>query len=433
MQASAYRLTTLSCFTGIFVQAIITNLTAILFIPLMRLYDLSYIHLGTLVAVNFSVQVGSDLVFSGLIDRIGFRRLVLPSCLLAFAGLMLFALAPALFPSSVFGGIVVATILFAASCGLLEVLLSPIINAIPNADKGPAMSLLHSFYAWGQVATIIVTTLFLFAFGDQSWVVIVLIWSAVPLVNFFMFLKSPFPPGVPAEHRLNFRDLILQPFCLLAFVAIFFGAASELVMNQWASTFMEKALLFPKVTGDLLGMCGFAVMLGVGRALYGRYGARAQINKVLVATSLMAVACYLVVALAPANGLSLAACILCGFAVSLLWPGTLITASERYPLAGAWLFALLAAAGDIGAAAGPWLTGWVVDTVIDSPLAAGMALLLQTTREQAALRLGILVAVVFPSLVLLAHLVLKAMQQKHVAALRAAPAPAVAVADLPST
>jgi fucose permease len=427
MQANAYKLTTLSCFTGIFVQAIITNLTAILFIPLMRIYDLSYIHLGTLVAVNFSVQVGSDLVFSGLIDRIGFRRLVLPSCLLAFAGLALFALAPSLFPSNAFGGIIVATILFAASCGLLEVLLSPIVNAIPNADKGPAMSLLHSFYAWGQVATIVVTTLFLFVFGDRSWVIIALIWSAVPLANFFMFLKSPFPDSVPVEHRLNFRDLILQPFCLLAFAAIFFGAASEVVMNQWASAFMEKALLFPKVTGDLLGMCGFAVMLGVGRALYGKYGARLQINKVLVWTSLMAVVCYLVVALAPANGLSLAACILCGFAVSLLWPGTLITASERYPLAGAWLFALLAAAGDIGAAAGPWMTGWMVDNAIGSSLAAGMAGALQTTPEQAALRLGILAAVAFPVVALLTHLILKAMQHRHVAMLRAAPAPAIAV------
>ena len=411
--ADTYKLTTLSCFVGIFVQAIISNLTAILFVPLMRIYSLSYIHLGTLVAVNFAVQVGADLIFSGLIDRIGFRRLVLPSCLLAFAGLVLFGLTPTLFPSNVFGGIILATVLFAASCGLLEVLLSPIVNAIPNAEKGPAMSLLHSFYAWGQVATIIVTTLFLFVFGDRSWAVIVFIWSLVPLTCFFMFVKSPFPGSVPAEHRLNFRDLIGQAFCLIAFAAIFFGAASEVVMNQWASTFMEKALLFPKVAGDLLGMCGFAVMLGVGRALYGKYGARLQINKFLVATSLMTIVCYAVVALSPANGLSLAACILCGFAVSLLWPGTLITAAERYPLAGAWLFALLAAAGDVGAASGPWFTGWVVDSVINTPLAAGVAGVLQTTNEQAALRIGILAAIVFPILVLLCHAALKAMQQRH--------------------
>jgi MFS family permease len=217
---------------------------------------------------------------------------------------------------------------------------------------------------------------------------------------------------VPAEHRLNLKDLIWQPFCLLAFAAIFFGAAAEVVMNQWASTFMEKGLLFPKVTGDLLGMGGFAVMLGVGRALYGKYGARLQINRVLVFTSLLAIGCYVAVALSPANWLSVAGCIACGFAASLLWPGTLITSAERYPLAGAWLFALLAASGDIGAAIGPWATGWVVDTVINTPVAAGMAAFLGVTNEQAALRLGILAAVVFPIFALACHWALKALQDK---------------------
>jgi len=411
-QADHYRLTTLSCFVGIFVQAIITNLVAILFIPLMTLYGLSYIHLGTLVAVNFTVQVGSDLVFSGLIDRIGFRRLVLPACLLGCLGLLLLACAPVLFPSDVFRGIVVATILFSGACGLLEVLLSPIVNAIPNEAKGAAMSLLHSFYAWGQVATIAITTLFLFVFGPASWVVIVFVWAMVPLANFFLFLKSPFPGSVPAEHRLNLKDLIWQPFCLLAFAAIFFGAAAEVVMNQWASTFMEKGLQFPKVTGDLLGMGGFAIMLGVGRAVYGKYGARLQINRVLVLSSLLGIACYIVVALSPASGLSMAGCIVCGLAASLLWPGTLITSAERYPLAGAWLFALLAAAGDIGAAVGPWATGWVVDNVIHTPAAAGLAAFLGVTGEQAALRIGLLAAVVFPALALACHWGLKALQQK---------------------
>ncbi len=411
--AATYRLTTLSCFVGIFVQAIMVNLTAILFIPLMRIYSFSYIHLGILVAVNFGVQIGSDIIFSSLIDRIGFRRLVLPSCLLSFVGLCLFALAPYLFPSRIFAGLVVATVIFSAACGLLEVLLSPIVNAIPNAHKGAAMSLLHSFYAWGQAATIIVTTLFLFILGEWNWQIIVLLWTIVPLVNFVMFLKAPFPPGIPHEHRLNMRDLIGHAFVLTAFAAIFFGTATEVVMNQWSSAFMEKALLFPKVKGDLLGMCGFAVMLGTGRALYGKFGARMNVNKALIATSAMAILCYLAVALSPWNAISLTACILSGFATSLLWPGTLITASERYPLSGAWLFALLAAAGDIGAAAGPWMTGWVIDNVINTPIANSLAGLLRISGEQAALRTGILAAVGFPVCALICHIALKRMQERN--------------------
>ena len=411
--AATYKLTTLSCFVGIFVEAIIVNLTAILFIPLMRIYSFSYIHLGILVAVNFGVQIGSDIIFSGLIDRIGFRRLVLPSCLLAFAGLLLFALAPTLFPSRVFAGLAAATVIFSAACGLLEVLLSPIVNAIPNAHKGSAMSLLHSFYAWGQAATIVVTTFLLFILGEENWRVIVLLWATAPLANFAMFLKAPFPPGVPHEHRLNMLDLIGHGFVLAAFAAIYFGAAAEVVMNQWSSAFMEKALLFPKVKGDMLGMCGFAVMLGTGRALYSKFGSRLNVSKALIATSIMAILCYLAVALSPWNAFSLAACILSGFATSLLWPGTLITTFERYPLSGAWMFALLAAAGDVGAATGPWLTGWVIDNVINTPVADSLAGLLRISAEQAALRTGILAAVGFPACALVCHVALKRMRDRN--------------------
>lgn len=395
-----YKLTTISCFVGIFVQAIITNLTAILFIPLMELYGLNYVHLGILVAVNFSAQVASDIIFSGVIDRIGYKKLVMPATVFAFAGLILFGVTPYVF-DNVFLGILLATIIFAAASGLLEILLSPIINAIPGNDKGPAMSLMHSFYAWGQVVTIVVTTLLLLVLGRARWQLILVMWAVLPVINFFMFLKAPFPPIIAEEHRQNMKDLILHPFYLVALAAIFFGAGTEVVMNQWSSTFMEKALSLPKVAGDLLGMCGFAIMLGVGRTIYGIYGQKLDISKVLIGGSLAGIGCYIVVALSPINALNLLACALCGLAASLLWPGTLIITADRFPLAGAWLFAILAAAGDIGAAVGPWLTGEVVNT------------LLVTQAEEIAIRFGILAAVIFPIGAVVCHIILARMGKQQ--------------------
>jgi MFS family permease len=407
--AQTYQLTTLSCFVGIFVQAVSSNITAILFIPLMSLYGLSYVHLGLLVGINFTTQVAVDIIASRLIDRYGFRRFVLPADLMAVVGLVLFALSPLLF-NNVLIGLILSTIVFSASCGLLEVLLSPIVNAIPHDEKGPAMALMHSFYAWGQVATIIVTTLFLFVFGIEKWQIVVLLWAVIPLINFFMFLAAPFPGVVAEEHRQKMRDLFFKPFYLLALLAILGGAATELVMNQWASTFTEKVLELPKVTGDLLGMCGFAALLGLGRVIYGRYGSRMNMNKILIISAAAAIICYGVVALSPVLGISLLACAVCGLAASLLWPGTLVITAEKYPLAGAWLFAILAAAGDIGAAVGPFVTGVVTDLVRSLPAAINWAASAGLSIDQFAIRLAILLASLFPALTLYCHWQLRKRQ-----------------------
>jgi MFS family permease len=407
--AQTYQLTTLSCFVGIFVQAVSSNLTAILFIPLMTLYGLSYVHLGLLVGINFTTQVVVDIIASRLIDRYGFRRFVLPADLMAIAGLALFALTPILF-ENVLIGLILSTMIFSASCGLLEVLLSPIVNAIPHDEKGPAMALMHSFYAWGQVATIVGTTLFLFAFGIHRWQIVVFLWALIPLVNFFMFLAAPFPGVIPEAHRLTMRDLFLRPYYLVALLAIFGGAATELVMNQWASTFTEKVLELPKVTGDLLGMCGFAVMLGMGRALYGRFGGRMNMNKALILSSAVAIGCYLVVAVSPVLSVSLIACAICGLAASLLWPGTLVITAEKYPMAGAWMFAILAAAGDVGAAAGPFSAGAVTDLLRAFPQALHWASAMNLNVDQFAIRAAIFLAAIFPFVTLLCHQVLNRWQ-----------------------
>jgi Major Facilitator Superfamily. len=363
---------------------------------MMQLYSLSYVHLGIIVGINFATQVAADIIFSGIIDRVGFKRLVLPCTVIAFAGLVLFGMTPYIFPHSVFTGVVISTIIFSFSSGLLEVLLSPIIDAIPNTHKGPAMSLMHSFYAWGQVATIIITTLFLYIFGNGLWNLIALLWAIVPLTAFAMFSFSPFPPNKPvARESSHVRRQMFSPAYIAAIFAIMFGGASEVVMNQWSSTFAERALDMPKLTGDLLGMCGFAVMLGLGRLIYGMSGSKLNLQRVMLCSAAASILCYAIVALAPWPAVSLAACAICGLATSLLWPGTLVLTSEHFPGAGAWLFAILAAAGDIGAAAGSALTGVAVDT----------ARLVAV--DHIAIRIGLGFAIIFPAGALIAQLALR--------------------------
>ena len=397
MKKPTYRLTIFSSFTGIFVQAIICNLVAILFIPLMDLYNLSYVHLGILVGVNFLTQFTVDILFSRVIDKIGYRRFILPTCLVATFGLGLFAATPLLFGSAVLVGFILASVIFSAAGGLLEVALSPLITAIPDTEnKSAAMSLLHSFYAWGQVATIVVTTLFLLIFGREHWQWIVLFWMLIPIGNFLCFVRAPFPEVIPETERLSMRQLIFKPFYMMALLAICMGAGAEVVMNQWSSSFMEKGLALPKIWGDLLGMCGFSFFLGFGRVLHGKIADKISILNLLTIGASLAIACYITVALSPIAWICVAACALCGLGTSLLWPGTLVAASEAYPKAGAWMFAILAAFGDLGATIGPAVTGFVIDNTRNLPIVASLARLTGSSIEQGAIRFGILTATVFP-------------------------------------
>lgn len=409
MPSNSFRLTKISCYTGIFVQAIIANLTPVLFIPMMDLYGLSYTQLGVLVGINFVSQVLVDILFSGAIDKYGYRRLVLPAIACAFVGLLLFAASPLLFSGNVYVGLLLATIVFAAAGGLLEVMLSPIIHAIPTGDKASSMSLLHSFYAWGQVVVIVITTLFLFCFGAGNWQWMVLLWAIVPVAGFWLFFCSKFPEPVAEEEREKPKSLLFSPFFLIALAAIFFGAGTELVMAQWSSAYMERAVSLPKVAGDLLGMCGFAVTMGIGRTFYGVRGSRLNISHALILCSGFAAVCYLTVAFSPSSGLSILACALCGLGASILWPGTLVACSSRFPTAGAWMFAILAAAGDIGGAFGPWITGVIVDWFQSGPLSQFAAGLLGVNPEQSAMRIGMGIAALFPIGAFLCHLFLSRM------------------------
>ena len=393
----SYKSTVIACYTGYFSQAIVVNLVPIIFIPLRERFGFSYSQLGLLILINFVTQILIDISLSKAADKYGLRIFAVVSHFLCVAGFLLFAFTPYFFAGQEFLGYMVSSVVFSAGGGLLEILLNPIIDAIPAKQKDRAMILLHSFYAWGQAAVVIITTLLLF-FG-VNLTVIILLWAAIPFVNGFIFSKVPIAEKENKENIIKIRQLIKNPIFIIAFIAILFGSASEATMAQWASSFMQKGLGLPKITGDILGICGFAVMLGTGRALYGFYAKKVRLNKILIYSSFAAVICYFVVAVSPFDFLSIAACAVSGLCVSLMWPGTLVIASERLPLAGASMFALLSAGGDIGAAAAPFATGNTIDFFIS-----------RLGNEQSGLRLGILLSGLFPLAALIFFAKLKKRQ-----------------------
>ncbi len=348
---------------GIFTSALLNNLPPLLFVMLIGDFNLTFEQVGRLVLINFTTQIGVILTSSKLVDRFGVRPFITTAHLFGFAGLILFALAPRLFPNHPYWALMMATFIFSLGGGLIEFLISAIVQAIPGDAKAAAMSLLHSFYAWGLIVVIVGTTIMLNLLKSSNWHYIVLLWSIVPLINFFNFLKVPLAPPVADELRTPAKTLLTSPFFLLVMVGIALGASSELAMSQWTSAFAESVLGLSKTMGDLMGLTIFAALLGFARHLYGKYGKQIEVSTIMFWGATFAALCYLVAALSPSPILSLIACSFCGFGVSLLWPGSLSLAAERFPNAGSTVFALLAAGGAAGGALGPWLLGLVADNV----------------------------------------------------------------------
>ena len=301
-----------------------------------------------------------DIGISPFIDRIGYRPLVVAVHILAVLGFVLFAITP-LLSINPYMGFIVATVVFSSGGGLLEVIVSPIVNALPSKEKSASMSLLHSFYSWGQVSVALITTLIIFVFGRGAWPYGYLFWALVPFVNIMLLLKCPLVQGVPEKSRIRPVTVLKNPRFAIFFVLIICAGASELTLGQWTSAFMEDAMGLPKIVGDIAGMCMFAVMMGTARTLNGIKGTEAGLKKLMLAGGTLAFFCYLIVSFTNSPYLGLAACALCGLGVSLLWPGTLSIAAKTFPMAGTWLFAILAAGGDTGASLGPWLAGVIGD------------------------------------------------------------------------
>lgn len=390
-----YKGTMRYCYVAYIVQAIVNNLLPLFFVIFREHFGISTVKLGSLVLINFILQLITDVVASKFGDRWGYRLSMLMAHGMATVGLVLAAILPFLFKDA-FIGLIVATFFSAIGGGLIEVMVSPLMDSLQLVQKSSAMSFLHSFYCWGQVAVVLVSTLFIKFCGEAYWFVLPPIWAIVPFVNTFMFIKTPLPETIKEEERTPLKHLFKNPTFILMLIVMVCAGASELSMAQWASFFAEKGLGVSKVMGDLLGPCAFALFMGISRMIHGVYGERLSLKWSIVFSAALGVVCYAVAGLSLNPIFALAGCAVCGFSVGIMWPGTLSLASRNFPHGGTAMFGLLAMGGDLGCSIGPWLTGLVADFSEKSSFVLKIAEKSGQECEQIAIKLGLLVGMIFP-------------------------------------
>jgi fucose permease len=391
-----FKRTKASCFYAYLSMSSVFSLPPLLFVTFQEMYGISYTLLGTLVLVNFCTQLTIDLIFTFFTKHFPIHTTVKLMPLLTSAGLIIYAIAPALFPQYAYIGLLAGTVLFSVAAGLSEVLMSPLVAAIPSENPEKDMSLLHSLYAWGIVSVVIISTVFFQLFGVRNWMYLVLFFALLPLVAFWLFAISPMPE-MQVEHSAGSAGRRKRMAGLALCVAcIFLGSAAENTMANWISGFMENALHVPKAWGDIFGMAMFATLLGLGRTLYAKFGR--NITNVLLGGMAGAAVCYLVAGLSDNVVLAFAACVLTGFCTSMLWPGTLILMEEKIKTPGVTAYALMAAGGDLGASVAPQLMGIIVDTVAVSSFAKRLSAKLPFTTEQIGMKAGMLTATMYPIL-----------------------------------
>jgi MFS family permease len=390
-----YKHTLHACYLGYVTQAIVNNLAAILFIVFQTQFAISFEMIGRLILINFTTQICADVFAVKYADRIGYRPTAIAAHIFCAVGLIGLGVFPMVFPDP-YLGLVTAVIIYAIGGGLIEVLISPIVDALPGDAKASAMSLLHSFYCWGQMTVVIVTTLLLWAFGLGIWYILPILWSLVPIYNVFRFAKVPLVPPIPEEHKTPIKRLLTTNIFVVAMVLMICAGASELTMSQWSSLFAELGLGVPKVVGDLLGPALFALFMGIGRTVYGIWGHKIHLKRALLASAVFCVLCYAVTVFAGHPLVSLMGCALCGLSVALMWPGTFSLTAASFPLGGTALFGILAICGDIGAATGPWLAGVASQYALDSSRLLSYGVESGLTPDQVSLRFGLLVAMIFP-------------------------------------
>lgn len=402
-----------ACYTTNISQSVVANLSPVLFISFRNLYGISYSLLGLLVLVNFVTQLTVDLIFSFFSHKFNIPKSVKITPLLTFLGLMIYALWPFFFPNNVYLGLVIGTVIFSASGGFAEVLISPVIAALPAKDPDREMSKLHSIYAWGVVFVIIFSTLFILAFGAENWQWLALILMLIPLISCILFSKSEIPPMETPSKASGVLKFIKNKNLWLCVAAIFLGGAAECTMAQWSSGYLEQALGIEKVWGDIFGVALFGLALGLGRSLYAKFGR--NVSKVLLLGAIGASACYITAAITNLPVIGLMACALTGFCVSMLWPGSLVIASEHYfPNAGVFIFAMMAAGGDLGASIGPQLIGIITDFCIQNPNISQIAQTFSLAPEQLGMKAGMLVGGLFPLAAIPLYLyIYKSLNQKN--------------------
>ena len=383
--SSNYNATLKASYTGYVVQAIVNNFAPLLFLTFQGAFGISLGRITLLVTVNFGIQLLVDLLSARFVDRIGYRTCIVAAHIFAAAGLAGLAFIPDLVPGH-FAGLVVCVCLYAIGGGIIEVLISPIVEACPTGKKDAAMSLLHSFYCWGAVAVVLGSTLFFTVAGVGNWRILALLWALVPAVNALVFARVPILSLVEDGDGMGIRELAgNRVFWLFAFIFVCAGA-SEQAMSQWASAFAESGLKVSKTMGDLAGPCMFSVLMGLSRALYARYSEKIQLPVFMTISALLCVFSYLLAAYGPTPALALLGCGLCGLSVGILWPGAFSLASASCPRGGTAMFALLALAGDLGCSAGPTLVG-LVSGAAEGGMKSGLAV---AAWIQAVLVLGLL-------------------------------------------
>lgn len=355
-----YKKTLIACYLGFITQAISANFAPLLFLMFKDTYGISFEMIALVPMIFYLTQLLVDLVAVKFADIIGYRTCVVASQVVSAAGLLLMAFLPDILPNP-FIGILISVVLYAIGSGLIEVLLSPIVEACPFENKAGVMSLLHSFYCWGAVGVVLGSTLFFAIFGMVYWQILTVIWAVVPLLNIFNFLSCPIERLVEDGEGLRIGQLLRLPLFLLMIVLMICVGASEATMTQWASAFTESALGVSKTVGDLAGPCLFAVFMGLSRMFYGKKSEKLDLTKVMLGCGLLCVVCYLLAALSPIPIIGLIGCALCGLSVGIMWPGTISISSQKCPKGGTAMFAFLALAGDLGAAVGPTMVGGIAD------------------------------------------------------------------------
>lgn len=386
-----FRRTLYASYMGYFTQAVINNLAPLLFVIFQKSFQLSVGQVGFLVTFNFSVQILVDYIAARFVDRIGYKKCIVAAHILATLGLVGLGVFPYILPDA-YTGLLLAIAVYAVGGGLIEVLVSPIVQALPMDGKSAAMSLLHSFYCWGHAVVVVLSTLFLHFAGSQYWRLLTVIWAVVPFVNIFLYASAPIKVLVEEGESLPMRKLFGMKLFWLLLVLMICSGASEQAMSQWSSYFAESGLQVSKTLGDLLGPCMFAVLMGTSRLIYGVFGEKLPLRPFLTGSGILCIGSYLLAVFSPDPVVALVGCGLCGLSVGIMWPGVFSLAAERCPQGGTAMFGLLALAGDIGCSGGPTVvsavSGW-----FDSQLKAGL-----------------LAAIVFPLLLIVGVRSLKRMK-----------------------
>ena len=375
-----YKMTMYACFIGYIVQAVVNSFVPLLFVTFQTEYHIPLTQITLLITVNFVIQLVVDLLSAGFVDKIGYRASAIIAHACAGTGIFLLTLLPELF-SYPFYGILLAVMVYAIGGGLIEVLISPVLEACPTDNKESAMSLLHSFYCWGCTGVVLLSTLFFALFGTSHWKILALIWVLLPTANLILFTKVPiYSLHEEGESGMSIPELFRVKVFWLLMAMMLCAGASEQAVSQWASTFAEKGLHIQKTVGDLVGPMMFSVLMGLSRLIYGKYGEKLNLDRFMKGSCVLCVASYLCISLVPVPIVGLIGCAVCGFSVGIMWPGTFSKASAAIKRGGTVLFAMLALAGDLGCSGGPTLVGFV------------------SSAFSGNLRLGILTAIVFPVL-----------------------------------